>query len=318
MKPLDGQIAVVAGATRGAGRGAARALGEAGALVYCTGRSVRGRPSSYGRPETIDETVEMITASGGQAVAVPVDHTDEAAVRQLFERIGNEHGRLDILVNAVAGQDSRMAGWDPIWKTDLSQAADVHRHAVLSHLINAKYAAPIMIRKKRGLIVEITESDTLTCGGNLVAQQVKAAVTLLAFQLAEELRPYTVTALAIAPGFLRSEMMLDHFGVTEANWRDAGKQDEHFLESESPLFVGRAVAALAADPAAFRHSGRLTSSWALAREYGFSDYDGRQPDMGACLKRVWSAQPQMAAGLRRLADWLGEVERRTRDYLGEG
>src|SRR5687768_10962534 len=277
---LEGQVAVVAGATRGAGRGIARALGEAGATVYCTGRSVRGNPSPYGRPETIEETAEMVTAAGGEGIPVRVDHTVEAEVRALFERIDSERGRLDVLVNDVAGQDLRMAGWDSFWETDLTNAAPVFENALLSHVITAKHAAPLMIAKRRGLIVEVTEMDLLFCGGNVLAQLVKFSLKGLAVMMAEELRKHRVAAVAITPGFLRSEFMLEHFGVTEENWRDGGKKDPNFLESESPLFLGRAVAALAKDRQVLSRSGELTSSWELAQEYGFADADGRRPDSG--------------------------------------
>ena len=244
---MAGAVAVVAGATRGAGRGIARALGEAGATVYCTGRSVRGRPSAYKRPETIEETAGMIIAAGGRAVAVRVDHTDEAEVRALFERIEHEHRRLDVLVNSVAGEDPMMAQWAAFWKADLTNAEAIFRQALLSHIITAKHAAPLMIKKRRGLIVEVTENDMLIAGGNIVTQIVKFSQKALATIWAAELRRHGVAAIAITPAFLRSERMLERFGVTEKTWRDAGEKDKNFLESESPLFVGRAVAALAQD-----------------------------------------------------------------------
>ena len=164
--PLAGRVAVVAGATRGAGRGIARALGEAGATVYCTGRSVPGNPSPYGRPETITETADMITAAGGTAIAVRVDHTVESEVQALFERIEREHGRLDVLVNSIAGEDPMMGQWGNFWKTNLENSDAILRQALVSHIITAKHAAPLMIRKRRGLIVEVTENDVLGAGGN--------------------------------------------------------------------------------------------------------------------------------------------------------
>ena len=257
-QPLAGAVAVVAGATRGAGRGIARALGEAGAFVYCTGRSVRGNPSPYGRPETIEETAELIVASGGKAVAVRVDHTVEAEVVELFNRVNREHGRLDVLVNGIAGEDPMMAQWASFWKTDLKNGEAILRQALLSHVITAKYGAPLMIRKRRGLIVEVTENDILLAGGNVLAQIVKFSQKALATIWAAELRKHRVAAVAITPGFLRSETMLEHFGVTEENWREGGKKDRNFLESESPLFVGRAVAALAADPKSSGAIGSIT------------------------------------------------------------
>lgn len=281
MKALEGQVAVVAGATRGAGRGIARALGEAGAVVYCTGRSVPGQPSPYARPETIDETAALITAAGGTAIPVRVDHTVESEVEGLFARVQRERGRLDVLVNSIAGEDPMMSEWGSFWEIGLGKGEAILRQATLSHVITAKYAARLMVAARRGLLVEVTENDILMGGsGNVLAQIVKLAHKALAAIFATELRPHGVAAVAITPGFLRSESMLDHFGVTEANWREGGKKDANFLESESPLFVGRAVAALAGDANVMKRSGHLFSSWELAREYGFTDYDGRRPDWG--------------------------------------
>ena len=319
--PLHGQVALVAGATRGAGRGIARALGEAGAFVYCTGRSVRGRPSPYGRAETIDETAEMIAAAGGTAIALPVDHTVEREVESLIARIMSDRGRLDILVDSVAGEDPLMRQWGSFWTTDLTRADDVLRQALVSHIITAKHVAKAMIRARRGLIVEVTEGDTLSAGGNPLVQTVKLALKGLALNMAPELFPYGVTAIAIAPGFLRSESMLERKGVTEANWRDAGKKDPNFLASESPLFVGRVVAALAADPRAIERSGRLCSSWELAREYGVADHDGRRPDWGAHAID-WSPLPPalvdlLRTGTRMQVEWLDALARRTREMAAK-
>jgi NAD(P)-dependent dehydrogenase (short-subunit alcohol dehydrogenase family) len=279
-RPLAGAIAVVAGATRGAGRGIARALGEAGATVYCTGRSVKGHPSPYKRPETIDETAAMIKDAGGTAIAVRVDHTIESEVQALFRRIDRKHKRLDILVNSIAGEDPMMGQWGNFWQADLKNADAIFRQALTSHFITGKHAVPIMIRNRRGLIVEVTENDLIGAGGNPMSQAVKVALKVLALNMAAELKAHGVAAVAITPGFLRSESMLQHLGVAEANWRDAGKNDSNFLESESPLYVGRAVAALATDPQVLEHTGHLLSSWELARRYGFTDYDGRRPDWG--------------------------------------
>ena len=317
-QPLDGRVAVVAGATRGAGRGIARALGEAGAFVYCTGRSVRGEPSPYGRPETIDETADMISAAGGAAVAVRVDHTDEAQVAALFARVQSEQKRLDILVNSVAGEDPRMGGWQSFWKSDLSYGAEGLRQAVISHLITAKHAAPLMMKKRRGLIVEVTEGDFLISGsGNILRDLSKSGQKSLAMSFAEALRSHGIAAVAITPGFLRSEMMLQHFGVTETTWRNAGKKDPHFLCSESPLFVGRAVAALAQDPAILERSGDVYSSWELAREYGFTDADGSRPDWGREFAAILvSEMPEMRAGVERHLKQLERHVRRVKAYLG--
>jgi NAD(P)-dependent dehydrogenase (short-subunit alcohol dehydrogenase family) len=321
MTLLSGQIAVVAGATRGAGRGIARGLGEAGATVYCTGRSVRGTPSPYQRPETIEETADMIAAAGGRAVAVRVDHTLELEVQALFERVDKEEGRLDVLVNAVAGEDPMMHQWGSFWQTHLENGEAIFRQAILSHIITSKHAAPLMIRARRGLIVEVTENDILFAGGNPLSQTVKLAMKGLALNMAPELQPHGITAVSITPGFLRSESMLERLGVTEENWRDAGKKDPNFLESESPLFVGRAVAALAGDPSLIERTGQLLSSWELARHYGFTDYDGRRPDWGA-LAIDWSVLPPafvewFRIGLRVQLDWLNTLARRTEQFIGK-
>jgi NAD(P)-dependent dehydrogenase (short-subunit alcohol dehydrogenase family) len=317
--PLAGQVAVVAGATRGAGRGIARALGEAGATVYCTGRSVTGRPSPYGRSETIDQTADMITAAGGAARALRVDHTVDSEVQALFARVEQDHGRLDVLVNSVAGEDPMMAEWGTFWEVDLTNREAIIRQALLSHIITAKHAAPLMIRRRRGLIVEVTENDLLMAGGNVVTQIVKGSHKLLATLFASDLRPHGVAAVAVTPGFLRSERMLEGFGVTEENWREAGKQDSNFLESESPLFVGRAIAALAQDPDLMKRSGHLLSSWELARDYGFTDADGRRPDWGT-KDLDFSAMPQQLRtmimdGLQFQREWLKVLSARTDNYL---
>jgi NAD(P)-dependent dehydrogenase (short-subunit alcohol dehydrogenase family) len=318
-RPLAGRIAVVAGATRGAGRGMARALGEAGATVYCTGRSVKGRPSPYKRPETIDETAAIIKDEGGTAIAVRVDHTIEPDVKALFRRIDRKHRRLDILVDSVAGEDPMMGQWGNFWQANLKNADAIFRQALTSHIITAKHAVPIMIRARRGLIVEVTENDLLAAGGNPMSQAVKVALKVLALNMAAELKPHGVAAVAITPGFLRSESMLQHFGVTETTWRDAGKKDPNFLESESPLYVGRAVAALAADPQVLEHTGQLLSSWELARRYGFTDYDGRRPDWGK-LSIDWSEVPPPLVELLRTGSalqlaWLNTLADRTRHFL---
>ena len=273
-------MALVAGATRGAGRGVARALAEAGATVYCTGRSVKGKPSPYKRPETIDETAGMIKAAGGTATALRVDHTNEKEVKALFHRIKRAHKRIDIVADSVAGEDPLMKSYGFLWQAELKNADAIFRQALTSRIITAKYAALAMMPAKRGLIVEVTENDMLGGGGNPMAQAVKMAQKVLPLFWAAELAPHGITVMAVTPGFLRSESMLQYFGVSEDNWREAGKKDPNFLESESPLFVGRAVAALAADPKVADRTGMLFSSWELGRDYGFSDDDGRRPDWG--------------------------------------
>lgn len=317
-KPLAGRVAVVAGATRGAGRGIARALGEAGATVYCTGRSVKGNPSPYKRPETIDETAEIIVAAGGTAIPIRVDHSVESEVEALFARVDREHGRLDIVVNSVAGEDPLAGAYGWFWDADLTNAAKALENALLSHIITAKHAAKLMIRARRGLIVEVTEGDSLGAGGNPVKQVVKLALKGNALAMAAELHQHGVAAVAITPGFLRSESMLEGFGVTEENWREGGKKDKNFLTSESPLYIGRAVAALAADPKIIKRSGQLFSSWELAREYKFTDVDGTRPDWGK-LKIDFSGMPPDFLAYFRIGgsmtlDWLDRVTTRLKSF----
>src|SRR5690606_26630441 len=273
-QPLHGKVAVVAGATRGAGRGIACMLGEAGATVYCTGRSVRGRPASGNRPETIDETAEMVTSYGGEGIAVQVDHLVPAQVEALFERVKAEQGRLDILVNDIRGGETLTERGTPFWALDIEKALRMQRQAMHTHLITSRYGVPLLVAQGAGLVVEITDGDSLAYRDNLPYDLVKTSVIRLAFGMAQELRDHGVTALAVTPGFLRSEEMLDYFGVTEANWKDATKQDPHFIASETPYFVGRAVAALAADPNVAAKSGGAYASWTLSDEYGFTDIDG--------------------------------------------
>lgn len=277
MKALEGKVAVVAGATRGAGRGIACALGEAGATVYCTGRSVRGKPATGDRPETIEETAEMVTARGGVGIHVKTDHTVAGEVKALFERVKNEHGRLDILVNDIWGGEELTEFGKTFWQVSLEKGRLMLERAVFSHIVTSHYAAPILIETGPGLIVEITDGDSFTYRGNIFYDLVKTSVIRLAFAMARELRKRRIASVAVTPGFLRSEAMLDYFGVTEDNWQEAAKKDADFLVSETPFYVGRAVASLAADPNVFAKSGRVFSSWDLAHEYGFTDLDGRNP-----------------------------------------
>lgn len=278
---LDGRVAVVAGATRGAGRGIAVALGERGATVYCTGRSVRGTLATPGRSETIDETAERVTAAGGRGIAVRVDHTREDEVRALFERVERESGRLDVLVNDVWGGDAKIDFGEPFWKLDVAKSAGLIEQAVWSHVITSRHGAPLLLRGERGLIVEVTDGDSLSYRGNLVYDLVKTSVIRLAMGMAYELRRTPVTALAVTPGFLRSEAMLERLGVTEASWREAIAKEPDFAASETPMLLGRCVAALAADPDVKVRSGRVYASWTLARAYEVDDADGTRPDWGA-------------------------------------
>lgn len=280
-KSLEGMVALVAGATRGAGRGIAEMLGEAGATVWCTGRSVRGRlASGADRPETIEETAARVDARGGKGIAVRTDHTVEEEVAALCSRIERESGRLDVLVNDVWGGETLIEWGKPIWQTTPENARTLLERAVFSHMLTSRHAMPLLLRAERGLLVEITDGDHFGFRGNLLYDLVKMSVIRLAFGLSRELRKTNVTALALTPGYLRSEFMLDLYGVTEATWRDAIAKVPDFAASESPCFVGRAVAALASDPHVRRKEGRVRSSWGLSREYGFTDLDGSRPDWG--------------------------------------
>jgi NAD(P)-dependent dehydrogenase (short-subunit alcohol dehydrogenase family) len=282
-KPLAGRVALVAGATRGAGRGIAVALGEAGATVYCTGRSTRERRSEYDRPETIEETAELVTAAGGAGIAVAVDHLEADQVEALAQRIDAEQGRLDVLVNDIWGGE-RLFEWStPLWEHDLENGLRMLRLAIDTHLITSHFALPLLIRRRGGLVVEMTDGTREYNADhyrvNAFYDLAKTAVIRLAFAQSQELAEHGCAAVALTPGWLRSEMMLDNFGVSEANWRDGAAVNPHFAAiSETPRFVGRAVAALAADPDVLRRSGDSFSSGALAREYGFTDLDGSQPD----------------------------------------
>ena len=252
-RPLDGKVALVTGATRGAGRGTAVALGEAGATVYCTGRSTREQRSEYDRPETIEETAELVSAAGGAGIAVAVDHLEAGEVRALVERIDAERGRLDVLVNDIWGGELLFEWNTPVWEHDLENGLRILRLAIDTHLITSHFALPLLIREPGGLVVEMTdgtrEYNAERYRVSAFYDLAKTAVIRLAFAQGEELAPHGCTAVALTPGWMRSEMMLDRYGVTEANWRDGAATNPHFAAiSETPRFVGRAVAALAADP----------------------------------------------------------------------
>lgn len=287
MKQLAGKVAVVAGATRGAGRGIACMLGERGATVYCTGRSTRTQPKSKGRPETIDETAEMVSARGGSGIPVQVDHTVPEQVQALFERIDQEqNGQLDILVNDIWGGDALTDWSKPFWEHSLEDGLKMQRQAIWTHLITSRYGVPLMVKRQQGIIFEITDGDTERYRGNLYYDLVKSSVIRLAYGMAQELKPHNITAVAVTPGFLRSEEMLDHFGVTEENWRDGAKKEPHFIASETPYYVGRAIACLAADPDVMGKTGGVYSSWGLSDEYDFEDMDGRRPHWGNYFEKI--------------------------------
>jgi NAD(P)-dependent dehydrogenase (short-subunit alcohol dehydrogenase family) len=311
---LRGRVAVVAGASRGAGRGIATALGEAGATVVCTGRSTRDKGSSlrsdYARPETIEETAELVTRLGGKGVAIPVDHLDPQQVKRLAERIRAELGHIDVLVNDIWGGELLKGGppqWNtPIWKLELDDGLRILRLAIDTHLITSHHLLPLLIDKPGGLVVEVTDGTRSYNDGHyrisVFYDLAKVSVNRLAFSQGHELKSHGATAVAITPGWLRSEMMLAAFGVSEENWRDAIGKDGHappdFALSESPRYVGRAVAALAADPDRARWNQGSVSSGQLAREYQFTDVDGSRPDVWRYMEEVGDRGGQTGKNVR--------------------
>lgn len=281
MKLLEGKIAVVAGATRGAGRGIAVELGAAGATVYCVGRSVRGAPSPMNRPETIEETAERVNAQGGVGIPVQVDCTVPSQVEALFERVREEQqGRLDFLINDVWGGE-KMVEWDvPLWEADVEQGFALLRQAVHSHILLNRFGIPLMVAQNRGVVFEITDGDGYHWRGAFFYDLVKVSVIRIAQDLHEEFKAkgLPLTALAVTPGYLRSEEMLTFKGLTEATWRDGIASDAGWAKSETPHYIGRAIAALAADPQVHSKSGQMLATWHLYKEYGFTDLDDRHPD----------------------------------------
>jgi NAD(P)-dependent dehydrogenase (short-subunit alcohol dehydrogenase family) len=292
QRTLEGKVAVVAGATRGAGRGIAVELGHAGATVYCTGRSTKNNPSDLNRPETIEETAELVTKAGGQGLALRVDHTKEDEVQTLFEKVKAEQGKLDILVNDIWGGEKLVEWGKPFYELDLQQGFKLLERSIFTHIITSKYGVPLMLENGQGLVIEVTDGDTLNYRGNFFYDLVKTTVIRLAHNMAVELKgkvtnlpdgktlvndKNSITVVALTPGFLRSEEMLEHFGVTEATWQEAVKKDPYFAESETPHYIGRAVVALASDKNIHEKHGKALATWHLSREYDFKDIDGRQP-----------------------------------------
>ena len=302
-QPLKGKVALVAGATRGAGRGIAVELGAAGATVYASGRTTRAQRSEYNRPETIEETAELVQRAGGQGIAAQVDHLEPAQVRALVARIEREQGRLDILVNDVWGADFLIQWKVPLWQQSLEKGLRMLRLAIDTHIVTSHFALPLLIRNPGGLVVEMTDGTAEYNDGNyrvsLFYDLAKTSVIRIAWAQAQELRPHQCTAVALTPGWLRSEQMLDNYGVTEANWRDATAKQPHFIITETPRYVGRAVAHLAGDPQVARWSGQALSSGQLAKVYGFTDLDGSQPDAWRYVVEVQDAgKPADATGYR--------------------
>ena len=291
-KPLAGKVALVAGATRAAGRGIAVELGAAGATVYVTGRTTRSQRSEMNRPETIEETAELVDAAGGRGIAVQVDHLVPDEVRALVARIESEHGALHVLVNDIWGATT-MEWNKTVWESSLDIGLRTLRLGVETHAITSHFAIPLLIKNPGGLVIEVTDgTDEYNATHYRVSffyDLAKASVNRMAFALAHELKPHGATALSLTPGWLRSEAMLEEFQVTEANWRDATARIPDFAISETPAFVGRAVAALASDPDVSRWNGKSLSSGELAKVYGFTDVDGSQPDAWRFITEVREA-----------------------------
>jgi NAD(P)-dependent dehydrogenase (short-subunit alcohol dehydrogenase family) len=290
-RPLRGQVALVAGATRGAGRAIAVSLALAGARVYATGRSTRGHPATPGRPETLEETAELARSMGGDAIPIRVDHTDEAQVRRLFGRIRRrERGRLDVLVNDIWGGEELTEWGRPPWRMSWTNGRTLLERAVFTHLITSRYGVPLMASRRRGLLVEVTDGAHALYRGSLYYDLVKNSVIRIALAYHEEFEEAglrRLSAVAVTPGFLRSEFMLDQFGVREENWRDGiPGAGPHFPYSETPYYLGRGVVALASDPRVHRWSGKAVGSWTLARDYGFTDRDGTRPNWGKVWARI--------------------------------
>lgn len=288
--PLKDKVALVAGGTRGAGRGIAVELGAAGAIVYVTGRSTKNNRSEYDRPETIEETAELVTKAGGSGIPIQVDHLEPEQVQALADRIAKEQGTLDILINDIWGGEL-LFEWDsPVWKHNLKNGRRLLRLAVDTHLITNRYLLPLLLRSTGGLVVEMTdgtaEYNAKHYRNSMYYDLAKTSVQRIAWGLSKELGPEGATAVALTPGWMRSEMMLDNYGVNEENWHEATKKSPHFAISETPRYVGRAVAHLAADSEVSRWNGQSVSSGQLAKEYNFTDLDGSQPDCWRYMTEV--------------------------------
>ncbi|NJR40880.1 MAG: SDR family oxidoreductase [Leptolyngbyaceae cyanobacterium CSU_1_4] len=302
MQPLKNKIAIVVGATRGAGRGIAVELGAAGATVYVTGRTTSTQRSEYNRPETIEETAALVNQSGGEGIPVIVDHLEPEQVRSLVAQIEREQGRLDILVNDIGGE--YLAEFNkPVWELSLEKGLRLLRLAIDTHLITSHFALPLLIQTPGGLVVEVTDGTVEYNERNyrlsLFYDLAKTSIIRMAWGLAKELQPHHCTAVALTPGWLRSELMLDHFGVSEANWQDATAKEPHFIIAETPRYIGRAVAHLAGDPEVDRWNGQSLSSGQLAQVYGFTDLDGSQPDAWRYIQEVQEmGKPADANGYR--------------------
>lgn len=296
-------MALVAGGTRGAGRGIAIELGAAGATVYVTGRTTRTQRSEYNRPETIEETAELVTAAGGNGIAVAVDHLDPVQVQELVQRIESEQGRLDVLVNDIWGAEYLVEWNVPIWEHSLEKGLRILRLAIDTHLITSHFALSLLIKSGGGLVVEMTDGTEEYNKDNyrlsMYYDLAKTSVNRMAQSLARELEPHQCTAVSLTPGWMRSEIMLEHYGVREENWQDALEKEPHFIISETTRYVGRAVAALAGDPEVARWNGKSLSSGELAKIYGFYDLDGSKPDAWRYMVEVQGAgKPADASGYR--------------------
>lgn len=281
MNTLNGKVAVVAGGTRGAGRGIAIKLGEAGATVYVTGRTTREEMSPMRRKETIEDTAEFVTDAGGHGIPIQVDHTDEKQVQALFNRINKEqNGQLDILINDIWGGDPLTEWGKPIGEHDLHDGLQIQKQAVQSHIITSHYGVPLMKKNNKGLIIEITDGTNYTYRGNFYYSLAKISNIHMAQAMADDLKSHKITSVAVTPGFLRSEAMLELFGVTEENWQEGAKVEKHFIASETPFYIGEAIKHLALDTDVNRFTGNVLSSWQLSEIYNFTDIDGTQPHWG--------------------------------------